>query len=52
VEPAALLTRAGEHVPQRGPRAEGAFTDTSLGSFTPRRLRSRHTAAQLSVDSR
>lgn len=29
--PAALLTRAWEHVPQRGPRAAGAFTDHQPG---------------------
>jgi hypothetical protein len=38
VEPAALLTRAGEHVPQRGPRAEGAFTDHVPGLVHPAAL--------------
>jgi hypothetical protein len=38
VEPAALLTRAGEHVPQCGPRAEGAFTDHEPGLVHPAAL--------------
>ena len=38
VEPAALLTRAGEHVPQCGPRAESAFTDHEPGLVHPAAL--------------
>jgi hypothetical protein len=37
-EPAALLTHAGEHVPQRGPRAEGAFTAHEPGLAQPATL--------------